>query len=365
MDWSLVIFVAIVLLMGYRGYRNGLLKSIARISSILVGYICAFLFSGQVASLVESNSGIQGIAAFAIASLLLFFGAAAIVGLCFRLIAKLWVKQEALSTASSVGGAVIGTLTGILIAVLVVWAFTFLRGLQADPDTETAQPSPPSSIENLAGKVASEALNTAMSLGSASPEITRISSALFEAPADILRQVQRLSRDPDLLMLLTRPENRKALNSGDYRAVQRLEDFQKLARNPHMIEFMESTRLLEMAESDNRDPEDALAIQLSDVWMRTQRVKNDTRVQEILNDPEFRQNMLSGNPVSMLTDSQLLELADIIFSDEAAADREPGNAETHTQNQVGETAKPVKPQKIYQWTDENGDVHFSNVDPDS
>ncbi len=365
MDWSLFIFIAIVLLLGYRGYRNGLFKSLARISSIVAGYACAFVYSGQFSSIVETRLGIQGIAAFAVASLILFAGAAVLVGLLFRLIAKFAVNRESISTGSAVGGAAVGALTGLLIAVLAVWAFALVRGLQSVADIETALPVEPTGIENLAGKVAGKAVDTAMSMGSANPEITRISAALFEAPVEILLQARRLSRSEDLLNLLTRPENQKVLNSGDYEAVKKLADFQKLARNPDMQAFMESTRLLENAVRQDQNLEDALAIQLTDVWLRTQRVKNDRRVREIIDDPEFRKTMQSGNPVALLTDRQLLELADIIFSDEAAPEQNPRQPSDDDEMPAQTPAKPPKEEKIFQWTDENGRVHYSDVEPGS
>ena len=103
--------------------------------------------------------------------------------------------------------------------------------------------------------------------------------------------------------------------------------------------------------------EEALAGQLTDIWGRMQRVKNDRRVQDILNDPEFQQNMQSGNPVALLTNSRLLELADIVFSDEAVASETGGQGGSGIQAASKET-------KIYSWTDENGQTHFSDVDPE-
>ena len=50
-----------------------------------------------------------------------------------------------------------------------------------------------------------------------------------------------------------------------------------------------------------------------------QRVKNDARVQEIVSDPQFQQKLQSGNPLDLLTDLRLLELANIIFADPEAA----------------------------------------------
>jgi hypothetical protein len=89
MDWSLVIFLLVILFFGYRGYKKGLFKSIGRILSVLAGYVCAVLYTGQASKLLESEFQLQGVVAFLAASLLLFFGASMVVGLLFWLLGKL------------------------------------------------------------------------------------------------------------------------------------------------------------------------------------------------------------------------------------------------------------------------------------
>ena len=71
MDWSLIIFVIVAAYFGYRGYRKGLLKSLARLLSLGAGYLAAILYSSQLAALIEANAGLKGIAAFITASLIL------------------------------------------------------------------------------------------------------------------------------------------------------------------------------------------------------------------------------------------------------------------------------------------------------
>jgi membrane protein required for colicin V production len=108
MDWSLLVFLVVILFFAYRGFRKGLLKSIARILSVVAGYACAILYSKQVSGIIESELQLQGILALIAASLLLFFGASILVGLLFWLLEKLLAGDGSVSTASSIGGAVVG-----------------------------------------------------------------------------------------------------------------------------------------------------------------------------------------------------------------------------------------------------------------
>ncbi len=127
MDWSLIIFLVVILFFGYRGYKKGIFKSLGRILSVLAGYVCAILYTGQATRLLEAEFQLQGIIAFLAASLLLFFGASLIVGLLFWLLEKLLIRDRTVSTASSLGGGVVGLATGTMLAIVIVWSYSFVR----------------------------------------------------------------------------------------------------------------------------------------------------------------------------------------------------------------------------------------------
>jgi uncharacterized membrane protein required for colicin V production len=357
MDWSLIIFVVVVIYFAFRGYRKGLFRSIARILSLVAGYIAAILYSGQLAAILESVTPLRGMVSFISASLLLFFGAGIVVSILFWLIAKLLLDTDTVSTPSALGGAALGTAFGVIAAIAIVWTFAFVRDMRpAAVTTEVTTSSPPSKIEDFAGRAASKAVNTAMSLGSVSPEVTSLSSALIEAPADMAQLTQRLASSKDLDLLLNDPQGQAILNHGDVDALQKLPAFQQLVTNPDMLALAKSAGMLD--ESANTQTMEAdLARQMVDIWGKTQRVQNDQRVQEILSDPEFQQKIQSGNPLDLLSNARLLELADIIFAEgatpESAAGKQAGGTEP-----VNETGK--KGTLIYSWTDKDGRVHYSD-----
>jgi len=365
MDWSLVIFVVVILYFAFRGYKKGLLKSLARILSVLAGYICAFLYTAQASLIVESHFQLQGIAAFLVASLACFFGAALIVGLLFWLIEKLLLEDESVSIASSLGGAAVGSATGILLAIVIVWCVAFVRDSRPAAVPETAATTKPSKIENLANRVAGKAVTSAMSLGSANPEIAKITGALAAAPADMVQRAQRLASSEDMKEILNDPRSQAALNSGDYEAVRQLPAFQRLMNDTDMQALASASGLLDDAAKNNQTVDAALAAQLTDIWGRAQRAKNNKRVQEIIGDAEFQQKIRSGNPLDLLTNDKLLELANIIFADEAdpaaASDQTPVNGQTGNNQQV----KPKSVKKLYRWVDDSGRIYYSDVKPDS
>jgi len=360
MDWSLFLFLIVILFFAYRGYRKGLLKSVARISSVLAGYVCAFLYTGQVSQLVESVSELQGIVAFLVASLTLFFGAGIVVGLLFWLFAKLLLGDGPVSAASAWGGAAVGSATGLLLAIVVVWGIAFVRDSSPAAAPASTNAENPSRVEKLANRIAGRAVASAMSLGSANPEIVKLTAAVAESPADMVLRVQRLAQSEDMAAILNDPRSQAALDSGDYEAVRRLPAFQRLVNNADMQVIANASGLLAGASAGNQALDAALAAQLTDIWGRAQRVKTDQRVQEIIGDAEFQQRIRSGNPLDLLTNDKLLELADIIFAEDAVA----GQTGTGQSSGARQT-QPESEKKLYRWVDDKGNIHFSDVEPDS
>ncbi len=374
MDKSLLIFIAVVVLFTYRGYRNGLLKSVGRIIGVAAGYVCAILFTGSITSPVAAYTGLEGIAAFLAASAILFIGASFVVGIVFWIIARLVLRQQTVSTASKLGGAGVGVLTGVLVAIIIVWAFAFVRDVMPRDETFAFVDPEPAPIENLAKQVASGAVDTAMAMGSVEPEVKAVSTALFRSPAEVVQQAQRLSKSPELEQLLTDPRNRMVLDSGDPDEVRQLADFRELAKNPDMQALMKSSGLDEIAAENNQSMDQALAAQFTSVWARTQKVKNNPRLRAILNDGDFQRKVQSGNSLELLSDNRLLELAQIVFGDEVdlpdpvfakPKEAEPGAGEAQALKPERDSGKKKKKKKIYTWTDENGRMHISDVKPDS
>jgi hypothetical protein len=246
---------------------------------------------------------------------------------------------------------------------VVVWAVAFIRDARPLESPGSSVAKEPSKIETLANRAAGKAVASAMSLGSANPEVAKISAALAESPAEIVQRAQRLAQSEDLSALLNDPRSRVALDSGDADAVRKLPAFQNLINNPDLQALAKATGLTDEAAADNRPVDVVLATQLTDIWARAQRAKNDPRVQAILADAEFQQSIRSGNPLDLLGNEKLIEMADIIFSDETDPASVQQGAGSEQSGSVLQPAENVK--KLYKWTDDSGRTYYSDVKPDS
>ena len=314
MDWSLIIFIAVIAFFTYRGYQKGLLASLSRILSLIAGYIAAIFFSSELSSMIESLGLLQGIGALVAASLALFTGAAFAISLVFRLINRLTGAKAENSPISSLGGSVLGLLTGVFVALIAVWSFTTARDIWAQAPQAAATNK--SFVETIASRATSMAAEAALSLTAAKPEITRLGATLAGSPAKVAKHTQSLANSKALNNLLADPVNQEVLDSGNVEAVKALPAFQQLVNNPDMLALTKLAGMQNDSVDNKNTLETALANQLTTNWLKMQSVKNNPRVQEILEDAEFQQKIQSGNPIDLLSNAKLLELADMIFEDD-------------------------------------------------
>jgi len=365
MDWSLIIFAVVILLFAWRGYRGGFIKSLGRVFTVLAGYAAAILYSGPLSSWIEMQFGWQGVVAFIGTSLSLFLAAGLAMMLMFALLRRYLFPGDDISTASALGGGFVSALVGALLAIAIVWSFAFVRDMRSPDSIATTASEHSSDVETLANRLTGSAVSAAMNASSITPEVARLSGALAAAPAETVHRIQRLTKSTEFLALMQDPRNQGVLDSGNAELVQKLPAFRALANNPDLL------ALAEMSGLADDDLEAGLARQLTDTWARARQVRNDPRVQALLADPGFQAALDSDNPVDLLTNHQLLELADIIFADEATAATSgqltAGTiVATSDQPAAGTSAaKPPKvPTEIYRWTDSSDRIHFSDQKPE-
>ena len=56
MDWSLLIFVLVILLFAWRGFRGGIIASLGRVLAVIAGYTAAILGGGPAATWIDPRA---------------------------------------------------------------------------------------------------------------------------------------------------------------------------------------------------------------------------------------------------------------------------------------------------------------------
>ncbi len=231
-------------------------------------------------------------------------------------------------------------------------------------------------IDNSAKKLVSTVAASAVDLALKDPATTSLTKAFAENPQSMLGHVQQLSNDGHLKTLLADPEVQELLTNGDTNALLNNKDFQTLMRNEDMQAILASVEDDKTGASSER----LAAEKMTMAWGRANALKNDPQVIAILTDPEFQEQLNAGNKLPLLTNPKLKTLTELIFTNEQAAKAGPSetrsfaNTENNLQpsldneEEISEKAeekllekaeKKPEPQ-IYQWTDENGKIHYSD-----
>lgn len=402
MHITTIVFFALLALFTWRGYQKGFIGSITRVFGWIVAYPAAIVFTKPVAKLLMQYTALDGLIVYFIAGCSIFLLVSFLVSLLLNLLAKLIPETEATQIGSKIGGAGVGVLMGALVGLLVVYAI----GLVLTPKTPTLQQEQEiahatqvdntnldstdnaripvtgvphvrdldkyndSFIEASAKKLVGTAAATAVNLALDDKTTTQITKAFVENPQSMLTHVQQVANDGQMTGLMADQQIQSILTTGDTNALMREPGFQALMKNPSV------QALLSQSDVNSEVGSQAAAEKMVQAWSRTQTLKHDPRVIAIINDPEFQQQLNSPNKLQLMMNPKLNQLTEIIFSSDAtaangmgnynvqdiSATRNANNAQetnnTANKNPAGEDSKPET--TIYRWTDEDGQVHYSD-----
>jgi hypothetical protein len=348
MDLSLIIFLIVVAVSVFRGYRSGIAVIISRVFSIAFAYAAALLFTDTVAILVQKITPLQGFMSYFAAGTLLFLVASLVFSSIFSLLVKTIIgPSKQVSQGSAIAGAALGGTLGCFIGILAVWFFTTFQGLlliknggQAEPVSEFQK-----SAQELTGKVFKGIADN----GTGDSELAVGAVQLLSNPVENIQHYKELVKSGELKKFFANNTVRNALDTKNPTALLNSKAFSQLARNQDFEALINMLNLSGDAEQRNQ----LLAVKVTKLWAQVQQVQNNPRFQEITNDPVIKQSLQSGNMFNLLNDKKIGELLEIISSTDVGEIKLEPQA-----NQLD--AAPKNTGKIHRWVDENGKVHYSD-----
>jgi uncharacterized membrane protein required for colicin V production len=392
MHITTIIFFALLAFFTWRGYQKGFIGSITRVLGWIVAYPAAIVFTKPTAKLIMQHTALDGLLVYFIAGSAIFLLVSFLVSLLLNLLAKLIPETDATQVGSRIGGASVGVLMGALVGLLVVYAIGVVLTPKVQPiqheqtvDISTTDnnsdnthrapatgvphvrdlaKSNDSFIEASAKKLMGNAAATAVDLALDDKTTTQITKAFVENPQSMLTHVQQVANDGQMKNLMADEKIQSILNTGDTQALMRDPAFKELMNNPSVQALMSQSDVNSDAGSQ------AAAEKMVQAWNRVQTIKHDPRVIAIISDPEFQQQLNSSNKLPLMMNPKLNQLTEIIFSSETMPANGMGNYQIQDMNEVGASTTPAtnnasdedsKPATtIYRWTDENGQVHYSD-----
>jgi uncharacterized membrane protein required for colicin V production len=393
MHITTIVFFALLAFFTWRGYQKGFIGSITRVLGWIVAYPAAIVLTKPTANLIMQHTALDGLLVYFIAGSAIFLLVSFLVSLLLNLLAKLIPATDATQVGSRIGGASVGVLMGALVGLLVVYAIGLVLTPKVQPspqeqvsdttltDNVDNTPRAPATgvphvrdlaksndsfIEASAKKLMGNAAATAVDLALDDKTTTQITKAFVENPQSMLTHVQQVANDGQMKELMADEKIQSILTTGDTNALLRDPGFQELMNNPSVQALMLQSDVKSEAGSQ------AAAEKMVQAWNRVQTIKHDPRVIAIISDPEFQQQLNSSNKLPLMMNPKLNQLTEIIFSGETAPANGMGNYQVRdineattgtntapvTNNTSDEDSKPAT--TIYRWTDENGQVHYSD-----
>lgn len=396
MHVTTIVFFALLAFFTWRGYQKGFIGSITRILGWIVAYPAAIVFTKPTAKLLMQHTALDGLLVYFIAGCIIFLLVSFLVSLLLNLLAKLIPETDATQVGSRIGGASVGVLMGALIGLLVVYAIGLvltpkaqsiqneqtvdvsLTDKNSDNNSNNNNRAPAtgvpqvrdlakmndSFIEASAKKLMGTAAATAMDLALNDQTTTQITKAFVENPQSMLTHVQQVANDGQMKNLMADENIQSMLTTGDTQALIRDPAFKDLMNNPSVQALMSQSDVNSEAGSQ------VAAEKMVQAWSRVQTIKHDPRVIAIISDPEFQQQLNSSNKLPLMMNPKLNQLTEIIFSSETMPANGMGQYQVQDINEAdtnttpttnttsGEDSKPAT--TIYRWTDENGQVHYSD-----
>ncbi|MES2673571.1 MAG: CvpA family protein [Pseudomonadota bacterium] len=399
MNFTTMIFGAFVFFFVWRGYHKGFIGSITRIISWLIAYPAAIYLTKPLADLIFKHTPLTGMIVYFIAGSIIFLIVSASVSKLLSIFSEKIPEDAATEQSSRIGGAIVGIFIGGIVGLLAVYAIDLTHkpttvNLQNNEEllyesennisssnqkniSTSVNSDVDSFIDKSAKKLVSTVAATAVDLALKDPATTSLTKAFAENPQSMLGHVQQLSNDGHLKTLLADPDIQQLLTSGDTNALLSNKDFQTLMRNEDMRAILASVK----DDKTGASSEQLAAEKMTVAWERANALKNDPQVIAILTDPEFQEQINASNKLPLLTNPKLKILTELIFASEQAVKAAPtemkkidssenilepsllANEEKTSGNPEKKTLEKTekKPDaKIYQWTDENGKVHYSD-----
>jgi len=354
MDVSLIVFLMIVAFSAFRGYQSGAGVIFARMITLLFAYWAALSYSDSLSGWLQSNTPITGILSHVLSGIIIFILASLTLSLFFRLIAKIIYsvrskpneEKRSVSQISSIVGSLFGVVIGIGIGIFTIWFYITIQSILL---SKKGMESPvQSEFQGKVKFVATKVIKSAAEAVTEQKELAKAGALLLADPAAHIQRIQKISQQKLIPKLLRNPDVRYALDNKNPQMLIESPAFNQLLENQ---DFIELANVLELTKEKD-DIKKELASKMVLLWSQVTQVQNNPKYIELVNEPEIKQLLRSGNAYQMLQSKKLEELLKVISSVNVD--------DLSLQQPQSSLPKTQGTKEIHRWVDENGKVHYSD-----
>jgi hypothetical protein len=352
-EYSLIIFLLIVAVSIYRGYRSGVAVIVARIFSLALAYAAAILLTERLGGWVQTITPLKGLLSYFAAGMILFIGASVVFSSLFSLVIRTaFPAKEGVSQGSAIAGALLGGTLGLIVGIIAVWFLSTFYGLLQLKANKPV--NPPTGFEKAAQKITSGALKQIAEKGLSDSELSSGAISLLSDPGKNIKHYKQLASSGLVTQLFNSGQVRQALEDRNPARLHDTEEFKQLVNNPD-FKVLASTLGL---SNDEEQTNQKLAVKITKAFAQVQQLQTDPEYLSIIEDPFVRRNIESGNLFNLLNNEKIARLFSIM------ARTDVGGIEFDSSSLNTNQVPQIKPQ-VHRWVDENGKVHYSDKKKDN
>jgi hypothetical protein len=232
-----------------------------------------------------------------------FVGASLLITLGTRAVRK---RETSPTPASQAMGAVFGALRGALFALPILW----LAGLAEGARVAGVRPELPdlsgAHLPALGGEVLGAGARQVVDTKTAGG---RFALGMVAKPTETIAALQKLVQDPRVITLQRDAQFWQAVERGAVPAALARPSTRALVSDPRFRAQAAAVGAVSPAAAkDPRLFQTELALALAELGPRLRAVKDDPALSELLEDPEVRASIQSGNTLALLTDPRFRAL---------------------------------------------------------
>ncbi len=359
MDIFLILFLASVLYFAWRGFSRGFVRSVVAILCLLLSAFAAIFLSPFLRPLISSvaEHPLVGLATPAI----VFFICLIFLQLLFFVVLRVLLKPQSLP--SRFGGAFVGSIYGVAMALWLIWGINIIGSTQIVQSNSSLAGlfarAPQSPITKLANSMMSKVVTISLQASGVEPQARQVISAIAADPAKVVNNIQKLTESS---------VTRDFLQNSDMRDLMAKRDTSALVEAPRFKAFVAQDEVKQLvsqlAPEQQANYDYYVAEKVSTVHRSIGELESDEEFQSIIRDPEIASAMQQKNIAALVAHPKFRRLIEVVLrqsgdnSQQAlnTIDQLPSAGEASVSSASTQAKKEVE---MYLWKDESGHTHYS------
>ncbi len=288
---------------------------------------------------------LAGAAAF-IAVFLLF----GLFGAIICMIERKKREQKSRTAVDRLGGAVFGTLRGLIIVFLIGLLGNYLQEAHHAGVAEAIPDVDDSITAEISGHMADQIVSS--SLKDSDPG-TRLAAQVALHPSRTIEKINDVVNNPYIQELIEDRAFWSDLESADIESAMDRSSINRIAENQNLRDQFANLGIINQ-DIGSEEFKDYVRLAINQINPRVQNLRNDPRIQNLLTKDEVVKLIEDGNIMGLLENRDFQKAVQAILNDGSAGSAQDIDSET-----VSKIADEEEEQRdIYKYTDDTGQKHY-------